>query len=455
LGAGLEVGSGAGLGVGLEAGSRTGATTEPAANFILKGDIVYSLSPTQLHTATDSYVICEGGVSRGVFDEIPGEYGDFPLHDYSGHLITPGFIDLHTHAPQYPFRGQGMDLELLEWLNTHTFPEEARYGDVDYARHAYGIFVNRLKKSVTTRALIFATVHLPSSLELMDLLESSGLITSVGKVNMDRNTIAELEEASAAESLNRTREWLDEVAARAYQRTEPILTPRFIPSCSSELLLGLSALQQEYQLPVQSHLSENHAEIEWVKELCPESNCYADAYLQHGLLGGEGAPTVMAHCVHSDELERKLLKDQGVWVAHCPESNTCLASGIAPVRKFLIEGARVGLGTDVAGGFSLSMLHTIAETVKVSKLYWRLIDESAPPLTIPEAFFLATQGGGSLWGKVGSLEAGYEFDAVIFDEGLDATGERPTIENRLERLVYLDEQNKVLAKYVAGKKTCL
>ncbi len=289
----------------------------------------------------------------------------------------------------------------------------------------------------------------------MELLESSGLMSYVGKVNMDRNAIPKLEETNAEESLEQTQLWLERVSTRGFERTRAIITPRFIPSCSPELLDGLRALQQEHRVPVQSHLSENLSEIQWVKELCPESASYADAYRCVGLLGGEDVPTVMAHCVYLDASERALLKEQGVWVAHCPESNTCLSSGIAPMRAYLTQGLRVGLGTDIAGGYSLSMLHSSAEAIKVSKLYWRLVDESAQPLTVPEAFYLATRGGGSFWGKVGSFEPGYEFDALVFDECQDPTLAPPDINGRLERLIYLDTQHKLLAKYVAGAKIAL
>jgi guanine deaminase len=173
----------------------------------------------------------------------------------------------------------------------------------------------------------------------------------------------------------------------------------------------------------------------------------------------------MAHCVYSAaEGETSLLKGQGVWVAHCPVSNTDIASGIAPVRRFLDEGLRVGLGTDVAGGYSPSLLHVMAEAVKVSKLRWRLVDEEAHPLTLAEAFYLATKGGGSFWGKVGSFEAGYEFDAVVLDDndaltGL-AKGRAPghtqlPLEQRLEQLAYLAPNTPASAKYVAGQMLAL
>lgn len=318
--------------------------------FALKGDICYSLDQKTLHTVRDGYLVCEDGLSHGVFDTLPERYAGVPLTDCSGMLILPGLCDLHMHAPQYAFRGLGMDLELLEWLNTRAFPEESKYIDIEYARRAYARVVEDLRRGPNTRVSMFATLHRPATVLLMEMLEGSGLVTMVGKVNTDRNASDILCETCAAESDSETRCWLEEVAGR-FVNTRPILTPRFIPSCSDDLMRRLAAAQREYGLPVQSHLSENPREVAWVAELCPGSTCYGDAYLRYGLFGGE-VPTVMAHCVWSGDVEIELLRERGVFVAHCPQSNTNLSSGIAPVRRFLERGVRVGLGSDVAGGVS-------------------------------------------------------------------------------------------------------
>ena len=160
----------------------------------------------------------------------------------------------------------------------------------------------------------------------------------------------------------------------------------------------------------------------------------------------------MAHCVHSTEEEIQMIKDQDVYIAHCPLSNTDLASGIAPVRKYLDMGLRIGLGTDVSGGFSLSMFHAIADTIQVSKLRWRLMDQSLAPITLEEAFYMATIGGGSFFGKVGSFEPGYEFDAMVLDDSNLRHPQEITSRVRLERLVYLSDDRNLVGKYVQGRK---
>lgn len=417
------------------------------STFALKGHIVSSESPQKLFIMEHGYVVCEDGISKGVYAELPEKWKGIEIRDCGNRLIIPALSDLHLHAPQYSFRGMGMDMELLDWLNTYTFPEESKYQDLEYAAKAYGIFVKDLRKSATTRACIFATMHVPATELLMEELEKTGMKCLVGKVNMDRNSIETLCEKSAKDSILATKEWIKK--CEKYKKIKPILTPRFIPSCTDELMEGLAKIQKETGFPAQSHLSENIGEIEWVKELCPDSKFYGDAYEKRGMFGSYGK-TVMAHCVHSNKEERELMRKRGVFIAHCPQSNTNLSSGIAPVRTYLKEGNLIGLGTDIAGGHNLSILHTMAEAIQVSKLYWKLCDEESKPLTVEEAFFLGTKGGGAFFGKVGSFEEGYEFDAVVLDDENLTHPQELTVKARLERFIYLSDDRNVYEKYVSG-----
>lgn len=418
-------------------------------HFALKGNIVYADADRGLACVENGYVVCEDGICAGVFKHLPTQYQHLPVTDYGRCLIMPGMTDLHVHAPQYTFRGLGMDLELLDWLAANTFPEEAKYRETEYARQAYRYFVEDMKKSYTTRACVFATLHKDATAVLMDRLESSGLVTYVGKVNMDRNGGESLCEAGAKESAQATREWLADIDGR-YERTMPILTPRFTPCCSDELMTLLADIAECRGLRVQSHLSENPSEIAWVRELVPEASCYADAYARFGMLGTIKRPAVMAHCVYSDAAEVKLLKQHGTYVAHCPESNLNVSSGIAPVRKFLEAGLCVGLGSDVAGGSSLSMFKAMSLAVQVSKMYWRLVDGTAKPLTFADVFYLATLGGGSYFGKVGSFLPGYEFDAVAVDDSGVRSMRQLTVPERLERMIYQENACEITGKYVRG-----
>ena len=428
-------------------------------SFFLNGDICWSASPESLNTAENGFLLCRDGKSGGVFKEIPMEHAQLPVKDYTGRLIIPGFTDLHIHAPQFSFRAMGMDMELLEWLNKNTFPEEAKYGDLEYARSAYSRFIEDIKKGATTRLCIYATIHVPATLLLMDMLEESGLVSLVGKVNMDRNCPDSLNESKGAASIKTTKEWLDAFNKRRqegrYKNTFPILTPRFIPVCSDDLMKGLAEIQNERKLPLQSHLSENRKEIEWVKELCPKSENYAGAYADSGLLEG---PAIMAHCVLSGEREMDLLAEKGVYIAHCPQSNTNLSSGIAPVRRFLEKQIPAGLGSDVAGGAHTSIFRMMSDAIQVSKLRQTLAAPNDKALTLEEAFYLGTAGGGSFFGKIentdfgsaGSFEEGWDFDAVIINDDPLASAVKRNIRDRLERIVYLSDDRHIAAKYARG-----
>lgn len=421
-------------------------------SFILKGNIIYSKSLTELSSLSKGYLICKDGKVEGTFAEIPGEFEGLPLKDYQDALILPGLVDLHTHAPQYSLRGLGMDQELLLWLEQNTFPEEAKYKDLEYARKAYTIFATDLKKSATTRACIFGTIHKPATLLLMDLLDETGLHCKVGKVNMDRNSPPDLCE-SKQQSLEETVSWLMECQNK-YQRIQPMITPRFLPTCTDELLKELSRLCRGKGLPLQSHLSENLSEIEWVKELFPEAEGYADAYARLDLYGNE-IPTIMAHCVHLTQEEMELTREHKVYIAHCPTSNHNLSSGIAPVREFLKKELLVGLGTDIAAGNTLSVFQVMVAAIQASKLRWRLTDQEQKPLTMKEAFYLGTKGGGSFFGKVGAFDKGYEFDALVIDDSKLRSPRELSLEERLERVIYLSDDRHIQAKYVNGNRISL
>ena len=422
---------------------------ETQPNFTLKGDICYSKTKKSLALRPESYLVCIEGKSAGVFDRLPDAYSRLPLADYSGALIMPGLTDLHMHAPQYTFRALGIDMELLEWLENRAFPEEARYQDLDYAAKAYRILVEDLKKGPNTRICLFATVHVPATLLLMDMLEASVLVCMAGKVNMDRNSPVDLMEAGAEASAERTVEWLERCGA--YQNCKPILTPRFIPVCSDQLMRRLAEIQQHYRLPLQSHLSENPREQAWVGELCPESRFYGDAYARFGLFGG-GVPTIMAHCVWPCEEEIALLRDRGVFAAHCPQSNVNLSSGIAPARRLLEADVRMGLGSDVAGGAHASIFRAMTDAIQVSKLRQTLINRDEAALSLEEVFYLGTVGGGSFFGAAGSFEPGCDADVLVIDDRPLAAPRPLALRDRLERAVYLSDDRHIAAKYVRGRR---
>lgn len=421
-------------------------------SFVLKGHICHTPEQGKLEIREDAYAVCADGFCEGIYDKVPERFRDLKVIDCSGKLVIPGMTDLHIHAPQFAYRGTGMDYELLDWLTKVAFPEEARYADPAYALQAYRIFAEKMKRSATTRAVIFGTVHTDATLILMDLMEQSGLVSYVGRVNMDRKSHPALTEKSPRQAAEATARFIDECEKRGYKRTKPILTPRFIPSCTRKLMELLGRIREEYDLPVQSHLSENPLEIKLVSKLEPEAAFYGDAYDRYGLFGRKGVKTVMAHCVWSVPEEVERIRENGVWVAHCPSSNMNIKSGIAPVRRYLEQGLRIGLGTDVAGGTSESMFRAVTDAIQVSKLYWRHVDPKARPLTFAEGFWLATKGGGSFFGKAGSFEKGYAFDAVVLDDADEPDARPMPVLDRLERAFYLGlDKTGIVMKITEGQ----
>ena len=178
--------------------------------FVVKGNLCFSRSMDELVCMEHSYIVVEDGRATGIFRTLPERYAQLPVLDYEDRLVLPGMTDLHIHAPQFAFRGLGMDMELLEWLNTYTFPEESKYKELEYADRAYGSFVEHLLHSTTTRAAIFATIHVPATKLLMQKLDEAGLSCYVGKVNMNRNSPVYLREISTNQALRDTESWLCE-----------------------------------------------------------------------------------------------------------------------------------------------------------------------------------------------------------------------------------------------------
>ena len=416
---------------------------------LLKGNFIYSIDKNDIEIKENQYLLVKDGKVEGFYNEVPSIAKDVKVEDYKDNIIIPGLSYLHVHAPQYAFRGMGMDMQLLDWLNTYAFKEEGKYKNLEYAKKQYSKFVDDVKNSATTRLSIFATLHKDATIMLMDLLEDAGVKAYVGKVNMDRNSPEFLSE-DTIESKEDTIEWLEQIKDR-YKNIKPILTPRFIPSCTDKLMDEIQNINKKYKLPIQSHLSENTSEIDWVADLHPDTNNYAEAYDKYNLFGKENK-TIMAHCVHCPDDELNLIKQNNVTVAHCPQSNANLTSGIAPIKKMLDMGIDVGLGSDIAAGSSLSIFRAMSDAVQVSKLREAMTGEKNQILTLSEVFYLGTKGGGKFFGNVGSFEKGYEFDAVVLNDESFGDNSDFTLKERLERIIYLSDDRNIVAKYVAGNK---
>lgn len=416
--------------------------------YAVKGNIIYTKTLDKFETLENGYLVVEDKLVKGLYKSLPDEFIKIKLIDYKDAIIIPGFVDLHLHAPQFPNLGLGLDKELIPWLETYTFPEEAKYSDSSYAKKVYSALIKELWKFGTTRSCAFSTLHKNTTKLLMDLFVESGLSAYVGKVNMDRNSPEYLIETTE-ESTRDTIEILEEYSNK-YELVKPIITPRFVPSCTLQLLNSLGNLAKKYNVPVQSHLCENYGEISFVKELHPDYKNYASIYDDAGLFGD--VPTVMAHCVLVDEDEIELMSRKKVFVAHSPNSNCNLSSGIAPIRRLITRGVPVGLASDISAGHSLSMMNVIVNTAQVSKIKWIESGRVDKALSTSELFYLATKGGGKFFGNVGSFEEGYEFDALIIDDSNLYTFKPLSLEERLQKFIYNGDDRNIKERYVAGKR---
>ncbi|MBR3560525.1 MAG: amidohydrolase family protein [Oscillospiraceae bacterium] len=378
---------------------------------------------------------------------IAPNHADAAYIDYGDKLLMPSFVDMHLHAPQYPMLGMGMDLPLMEWLNTYTFKTEARFADTDYARRTYRRLANDLITGGTTRVCMFSSLHTDATLILMEELERAGVTGCVGKVNMDRNSGDVLRE-STEESKRETLRWLD--ACKRFEHIKPILTPRFTPSCTNELMAWLGALSEERDLRVQSHLSENGGEIAFVKELHPDCDQYWETYAKYGLWKDH---TVMAHCVHSDAREREALLKHNVVVAHCAGSNINICSGVAPIRTMLREGVWVTLGSDIAGGAILAMNRVITMSIRASKILHMQTDGEAEFLTVDEAYYLGSTAGHRYFGADGGFSRGKPLHAIVVDDAVLAEPVRKlSLRERFERSIYLMDKSAIRAVWSDGRQ---
>ena len=384
----------------------------------------------------------------------------------SDQYLLPGLIDLHVHAPQWPQMGKALDKPLEEWLNDYTFPLEARYADVDFARRNYTELVSALLANGTTTAAYFATLHTESSVELARICLAQGQRALVGRVAMDDPAQCPdyYRDETAASAEAETRAFIRAVAelpGNTAKRVLPVITPRFIPSCTDDLLKRLGAVARETGCHVQTHCSESDWEHGYVKERLGKTD--TAALRDFGLLTRK---TILAHSNHIEDDDADLIQETGAGVAHCPLSNFYFANAVFPLRAMLDRGLNVGLGTDIAGGHSPSVFDACRHAITASKALndgvdARIVAEQrgrpGSAISFREAFWLATGGAGEVLDlRVGKLAVGYQFDAIVVDTRaagsdiyIDTAEDAP--EDRLQKIIYNARRNNISRVWVDGK----
>lgn len=427
-------------------------------------DPFYASDAESVRYIPDGLLIVENGAIAdfGSYTDLQAKYSQVEIVTYPGKLIMPGFIDTHIHYPQSEMIAAYGE-QLLEWLNKYTFPTERKFRDKAYAQNIASLFLDELLKNGTTTALVFATVHPQSVDAFFEEASRRNLRMISGKVLMDRNApdfLTDTPETAYEESKQLIQKWHNN------GRLLYAITPRFaITSTHEQLRLAGKLLQEFPDVYLHTHLSENLKEVEWVAELFPECKNYLDVYDRAGLVGEK---SVFAHGIHLSEDEFKRLSAAKSALSFCPTSNLFLGSGLFKLHKAksLNQPIKVGLGTDVGGGTSFSMLHTLNEAYKVAQL-------QTESLSAFKALFLATLGGAralSLEDKLGNFDPGKEADFVVLDlqatpimatrtgglstrlaQGSTETELREELAEKVFGMMMLGDDRAIHAVYIAGE----
>lgn len=443
---------------------------------IIQGTAFTSKSSKEVEVLKDClFCIDENGVIAKILAPTDIAYNNV-LREYEntdafhrineGTYILPGFIDLHVHAPQWIQAGTALDIPLNDWLNTYTFPTEAKFADVDFATKVYADVVDTLLANGTTTALYFATIHKEASIVLAKTCAEKGQRGLVGKVVMDdpEQTPSFYKDVDTKTALADTEEFIvavKELGKSTKQGVYPVVTPRFIPSCTDEALRGLGELAKKYDTHIQSHCSESDWAHGYVQERFGKND--AQALNDFGLLQDK---SVMAHSNFLTDEDAQLFADTGSAIAHCPVSNAYFANSVIPIARFMAMGVEIGLGSDISGGFSPSLYDNTRQAVISS----RMLEDGVDPgltadkrgvpnsrITINEAFYLVTAGGGkSLSLPIGRLEEGFAWDAQMIDTRT-ANARLPIYEadekeiGIFEKIIYLARPENIREVWVQGE----
>jgi guanine deaminase len=335
-------------------------------------------------------------------------------------FFFPGFIDTHIHAPQFPNNGIFGNSTLLEWLETYTFPLESSFKDLNFASEIYKKVIKRTLQNGTTTASYYATIHTDATNLLADLCLKMGQRSYIGKVCMNHSSPDHYIETTE-ETQESTLKVIDHIKARNPSRdlVNPIITPRFAGSCTDDLLKWLGRLRKAGDYHCQTHLSENHKEIEWIMSMFPQYKNYTDIYYQTHLLSSK---TVLAHCIHLSDDEMKMIQQTGSGVSHCPTSNSSITSGEARVRWLLDNQINVSLGTDCSGGFTPSILEVAKHALLVSRHLVMETKDDREKLSSADVLYLSTVGGAKVLdmeNQVGCFKKGLKFDAQMINIGAE------------------------------------
>jgi len=386
--------------------------------------------------------------------------------DANGFLI-PGLVDLHIHAPQWPQLGKALHLPLQDWLQKCTFPLEAKYSDTEFAETIYSHLIKNLLANGTTSAVYFATIHSRATEILAKLCLQQGQRAWVGRVAMDETTQNPeyYRDESTERGLQQSEasiQFIRKLCGNESSLVKPILTPRFIPSCTDDMLRGLGDLASQYNCHIQTHCSESDWEHQFVIDRLGVTD--TQALNDFGLLNRY---TILAHANFIDDSDMSIINKHQAAIAHCPLSNQYFAGGVFPLRKAIDAGLHVGLGTDISGGPSASQFDSCRQAISASRMLESGVNPTIPPqqrgtdntrINFHEAFYLATAGGGvALDEPIGIFEKGYRFDALHIDPDIDNSNlmyfpDLDSAEDLFQKTLYGATRQNIKAVWVDGNR---
>lgn len=436
---------------------------------VIKGSFYSAETPDEIQYGRQRLVVIDqAGYIKAIIAPQEADYqtiwqqaarSDSLLELRADQILLPGFIDLHIHAPQWPNAGLALDQPLAEWLNIYTFPLEAKYQDAHWARRVYRDLVKELLAQGTTTALYFGGVDNTGNFELAKACCHYQQRGFIGKVAMDNpeQTPANYRDANSAAALQGTEDFIKFIADLNHQaavQLTPVITPRFVPSCTAETLAGLGKLAQQYALPIQSHCSES----DWEDNYALEHFQKRDAAVldQFGLLTQR---SVMAHGTLLNDTDYQLFIQRQAALAHCPISNVYFGNAVLPVTHILHQPIKVGLGTDISGGYSPSIYQNIRQALISSRQLHDGVDGRLAPsqrgtgssvLTAASGFYLATVGGArSLQLPTGQIKVGQLADLQIVHQNWTSTAQL-TPQQIFEKLIYQTDKNNIDQVLVQG-----
>lgn len=442
-------------------------------NTVIQGRAFYSVDSDNIRYINNGiFCIDNNGNIAEVYEEEHEDYSSVRArYQRSGKLkilsdsevMLPGFVDLHIHASQWPQAGTALDKPLETWLDEYTFPLEAKFKDLEFADEVYSDVIKTTLKHGTTTAVYLTTVDRASSLLMARLCGEMGQRGLVGKVVMDDPASNPLfyRDASSEEAVHETEKFINEVLEiqRLYkQKVYPVVTPRFIPSCTPEALAGLGELAYKYDAHIQTHCSES----DWAHNFVKEKYGITDARAldSFGLITDK---TIIAHATFLEPDDLKLIAGKKTTIAHSPVSNAYFANSVLPFKDFCSKGVNIGMATDISGGYSPSMYQAIRQAVISSRMLQDGVNPSLPgsergracsSITINNAFYSATVAGGTALNlPIGRLEKGYAFDMqVVNTESIPIFYEEKNPEDLLHKILLLSESSDIKEVWIQGQK---